>query len=94
MLDPLLHVAPPVANMSAHSETGRPFSAVAPLVEGGDRNAEVLGKLLDGEEPLPVFHAFDHHWDPVDSLPFQCTVFSTDDDTLLTGFSNGFMTLC
>jgi hypothetical protein len=42
---------------------------------------------LDGEEPVPVFHVFDHHRDPVGSLPFQCTASST-------GFSKGFMTLC
>lgn len=94
MFDPLLHVAPPVANTSAHSETGRPFSAMAPLVEGGNGDAEVIGELLDCEEPGPLFHAHDHQRDPVDSLPFQCTAFLTDDDTLLTGFSKGFMTLC
>jgi hypothetical protein len=55
--------------MSAHSETGRSFSAVAPLVEGGDRDPEVFGKLLHGEEPVPVFHAFDHQRNPVISMP-------------------------
>jgi hypothetical protein len=49
---------------------------------------------LDGEEPGPLFHALDHRRDPVGSLPFQCTMFSTDDDTLPTGFSTGSMTLC
>jgi hypothetical protein len=94
LFDPFVDITPPVADMSAHSETGRSFSAVAPLVEGGDRDAEVLGELLDGEEPSPLFHAFDHRRDPVDSLPFQCTVLSTEDDTLVTGFSTGLSTLC
>lgn len=67
---------------------------MAPLVEGGDGDAEVFRELLNGEEPGPLFHAFHHQRDPVDSLPFQCTVFSKDGDTLLTGFSTGFMTLC
>lgn len=94
MFDPLLYVAPPVADVSTHSEAWRSFSAMAPLVKGGDGDAEVLAELFDGEEPVPVFHAFDHQRDPVDSLSFQCTVFSKDDGTLLTGFSKGFMTLC
>jgi hypothetical protein len=73
--------------MSAHSETGRSFSAVAPLIEGGDRDPEVFGKLSDGEESLTVFHAFDHQQDPVGSMPF-------DSMAGMTGFSKGFMTLC
>ena len=87
MFDPLRHVAPPIADMSAHPETGRPFSAVTPLVEGGDGDAEVLGKLLDSEEPVPVFHALYHPKDPVDSLSF-------DSKACMTGFSTGFLTLC
>lgn len=87
MLDPLLHVAPPIADMSAHSETGRPFSPVTPLVEGGDGDTEVFAKLLNGEEPVPVFHAFNHPEDPVDSIPFVSKGANP-------GFSKGFMTLC
>jgi hypothetical protein len=72
--------------MSAHPETGRSFSSVAPLVEGGDRDPEVVGELLDGEEPVPVFHGFDHPHDPVNSVPF---VSAAD----MTGFSTGLSTL-
>jgi hypothetical protein len=77
--------------MSAHSETGRPFSAVTPLVEGGDGDAEVFGKLLDCEEPVPVFHTLDHLRDPFDSLPFSAKAGATG---FSTGFSKGFVTLC
>jgi predicted ATP-grasp superfamily ATP-dependent carboligase len=73
--------------MSAHPETGRPFSAVTPLVKGGDGNAEVFGKLWDGEEPVSVFHAFDHRQDPVDSMSLVSMVG-------MTGFSTGLLTLC
>ena len=86
MLDPFLDVAPPVADMSAHSETRWAFSAVAPLIKGGDGDAEVFGKLLDSEEPVRVFHTFDHQQDPVDSLPFIST-------SGVTGFSKGLLTL-
>ena len=84
---PLLHVAPPVADMSAHSETGGSFSAVAPLVEGGNGDAEVFGELLDCEEPVPVFHAVDHQQDPVDSMSLVA-------QAGMTGLSKGFLTLC
>lgn len=87
MFDPLLHVAPPVTDMSAHSETGRPFSAVAPLVEGGDGDAEVLGELLDSDELVPVFHPFDHGRDPVDLLSRAGTIGRK-------GASKGLSTLC
>jgi hypothetical protein len=42
--------------MSAHTETGWAFSAVAPLIEGGDGHPEIVGKLGDGEEPIEGVH--------------------------------------
>jgi hypothetical protein len=51
--------------MSAHSKTGRPFSAV----EGGDGDTEVFGEFLHIDEPVRVFHARD---DP--SAPSQITL--------------------
>ena len=83
ILNPFLDIAPPVADMSTHSETGRPFSAVTPLVEGGDGDTEVFGKVLDGEQPVLVFHAFYHPRNPVDSLSFD-----------LKACMTGFSTLC
>jgi hypothetical protein len=68
MLDPFLDIAPPVAHMSAYSETRWAFSAVSPLVEGGNGHVEVFGELLDGEEPVPLFHTVDHVRDPVISM--------------------------
>jgi hypothetical protein len=68
MLDPLLDIAPPVADIPAHSETKWAFSAVSPLVEGGNGHVEVFGELLDSEEPVPRFHTVDHVGDSVISM--------------------------
>jgi hypothetical protein len=92
--DPGLDFAPPVSDVSSNAKAIGSFPAVSPLVERGDRYAEIFGELLDGEKPVALFHPVDHAEHPVGWLPIVSTVgskgFSTDDDTLLTGFS----TLC
>jgi hypothetical protein len=35
--------------MPADPETGRSLAAVAPRVDGGDRNSEIVGKVFNGE---------------------------------------------
>jgi hypothetical protein len=83
VFDPLLDIAPPVTDMSAHAEPGWTFLPVAPLIEGGHGYAEVFGELLDSDELVPVFHPFDHGHDPVDSLSRTGTFGPK-------GFSKGF----
>lgn len=78
----MFDVAPAVANMSADSESWWSFSAVSPLVEGGDGYAEVFGEFLDGEELVPLSHAVDHVGDPVGSVSSLVV-------TRVTGFSTG-----
>ncbi len=69
VFDPLCDVGPPVADVSAYSESWWSLSSVSPLVEGGYRDSEIVGEFLDGEEPVVVFHALDHR-----SAPSQLTL--------------------
>lgn len=92
--DPGLDFAPPVSDVSSNAKAVGSFSAVSPLVEGGDRYAEIFGEFLDGDEPVLLFHTVDHEEHPVGAMSLISTAgtkgLSTDDDTRLTGFS----TLC
>jgi len=69
VLDPLLDVAPAIADMSAYSEAWRSLTSIPPLVEGGYRHSEVIGELLDGGEPVLVFHVLDDGWAPSQLTP-------------------------
>lgn len=90
LFDPCLDFAPAVADMSAYSESGGSFFPVSPLVEGGDGDREIVGEIFDSEEPVSLFHTFNHGRDPVGVMSCSSTAgtkgFSTDDDTRLTGF--------
>lgn len=48
-LDPGFDFAPPVSDVSSNAKASGPFATVSPLVERGDRYAEILGQFLDGE---------------------------------------------
>jgi hypothetical protein len=54
--------------MSAHTETGWAFSAVSPLIEGGDGHPEIVGELGDGEEPIEGVHGAILQDDPRNNL--------------------------
>ena len=41
--DPLLDIAPPVAEVPPHPKAGRSLSPMLPLVEGGHRHSEIGG---------------------------------------------------
>jgi hypothetical protein len=54
--DPGFDVSTSVTEMAANSEAGWSQAAVPPGVNGGDRNAQVLGELLDGEQSIEGLH--------------------------------------
>lgn len=72
LADPVLDVFPPVADVSADSESGWSFSSVSPLVESSDGHAEVSGEFLDCHELfvgchrlivlLHPFHSLSAEW--------------------------------
>ncbi len=56
IFDPILDVPRPVAEIPPHSKTRRPFSPISPLVEGGYRHSEIVGKFFHGEQLIAGFH--------------------------------------
>lgn len=85
LLNPFLHVAPSVAEMTADSKRGRSFAPVSPGVERFHRHIEVRGEFVDAEQAVFVFHPVIVREDPVTPMPFhgQSRVGfrdSTDDD--------------
>lgn len=54
--DPGFDVSASVAEVAADSEAGWALAAVPPGVDGGDRNTQVLGELLDGEQSIERLH--------------------------------------
>jgi hypothetical protein len=56
VFDPALNIVPSEAQVLPDSEAGRALSAVAPCVDGGDGDLEVVGEFLNGEQPI---HGFD-----------------------------------
>ena len=54
--DPLLDVAPAVANMLADAETRRSFALVPPRVQGLDRDIEIHGEFPDREQLVVLIH--------------------------------------
>lgn len=56
LFDPLFDVGPPVAEVFADPESGWPFPAVPPLVEGGDRYAQVVGEFPHVDQPVLTVH--------------------------------------
>lgn len=56
LLDPTKEIGGSIANMAPDPNAGRALAVVAPLVEGGDRDAEVFGYFFDGEESVVGVH--------------------------------------
>lgn len=69
LLDPGLHVAPPVPEMTADVKGRRPIAAIAPRVEGPHRDGEIRGELLDVDEAIIVIHSRSVHDDPFMRIP-------------------------
>jgi hypothetical protein len=57
VFDPILDVPLPVADIPPHAKTRRPFSPISPLVEGGYRHSEIVGKFFHGEQLIAGFHS-------------------------------------
>ena len=70
--DPLLDVAPSVAEVFTYPEAGWTLSAVAPAVESCHRHVEVVGELLNGEQRVGWFHRVMLGPDPFSSIAFRC----------------------
>jgi hypothetical protein len=51
-LKPAFDVAEPVANVASHAVTGGPVAGVPPAVDGGDRDAEVVGEFWNAQESI------------------------------------------
>jgi len=83
LFDPVLDIRPSVSDVATDPEPRWSFPLIPPLVEGGNRHAEIVGELLDGEEPVPLFHTVDHGGHPVGSMSF-----------IATAGVKGLMTLC
>lgn len=56
LADPLGDVTGAEAEVAADTEAGWAVAAVAPSVDGGDGDAEVVGEVLDGEESVESVH--------------------------------------
>ena len=67
--DPLLDIAPAIANVLPNPETGGTFTSVSPGVEGGDRHGQIIGKLLRREQAIGNIHDPDSA-----AAPFQRSV--------------------
>lgn len=66
VVDPLLDVAPPEAEVPADPESWGTLVPVAPGVDGGYRYGEILGEFTGGEQLIaPV------HWPMMRSNPFK-----------------------
>jgi hypothetical protein len=69
LADPVGDVAGAEAEMAADTEPRWAVAAVAPGVDGGDGDAEVVGEVLDGEETVEGVHAEIVREDPVTRMP-------------------------
>ena len=56
LFDPYFYVGSSVSEMSTDSESGWSLPPVSPLVERARWNSQVLGEILDGQEPFSGFH--------------------------------------
>lgn len=72
LADPVLDVLPPVADVSADSESGWSFSSVSPLVEGSDGHAEVSSEFLDCHELFVGCHGVMVLVNPFHRLSSEC----------------------
>jgi hypothetical protein len=68
MIDPLFDVAPPEAEVFTDPESQWAFASVAPGIDGGHRHTEVLGELVDGQQPIWGFHALILRLDPFNTM--------------------------
>jgi hypothetical protein len=55
--DPVGDVAGAESEVAADPEAGWAVTAVSPGIDGGDRNAEVVGEILDAEEAVEGVHS-------------------------------------
>lgn len=69
VVEPLLDVTPPEANVSADAESGWTLVSVSPCVDGGDRHSQVVGEFLDGEKAIEVFHGLSMPSNPLTRIP-------------------------
>lgn len=70
-VDPLVDVGAPVAEVFSDPKPWWAVAAVAPRVDGGDRNVEEVGKVLCREQWFETLHAPIVRPDPVISRSFD-----------------------
>ena len=69
--DPVLNIASPIPQVFPNAEPWWTLSPMTPRVDRGDGHAEVVGKILDGEQLFETIHTQIMRPDPLNRLSFH-----------------------
>ncbi len=87
LLDPLLYVDAPVAEVFPDSESGWTLPAVSPRVDRGHWDVEVFGEFLSGDERFEMLHAPIMRPNPVSRVSATLQLDAHRDRTCVGGFA-------